>query len=104
MSASRCPVCGGTLASWVIRPVLACHHCGWGLAANMAQASRWAWGLAAVAEVLLLAGLWWWTGSTGRALDVYLAVSCGVGFVVWQVVYRSLLRLRPFKPPPRTQG
>lgn len=104
MSASRCPVCGGTLAPWIIRPVLACHHCGWGLAANIAQASLWAWGAAVLAEVLLLAGLWWGLGSVSQALGVYILASCCVGVVAWQIVYRSVLRLRPFKPPARAPG
>jgi hypothetical protein len=104
MAIKRCPICSGPIAGWAIRSEFSCHHCDWALSANLRQAATWAFAVAAVLELAVLAALWLWVDSAADALGVYLSVFGSAGAVVWGVVYRLRLRLTPIRPQRERQA
>jgi uncharacterized protein (DUF983 family) len=95
----RCPVCGGSIARWVIRAEFTCHHCHWALASNLASIARRALLIAVIVEVLLFLAVWLTTGSLLSATAIYLYVAVFLGALAWFLVMDLGLTLKPLRPP-----
>lgn len=94
----RCSICKGPIALWAVRQEFTCHHCHWALSSNCGVAFARAMAVAAVAELVLAAGLCLWLGEP-RAVNVWLAGSCVIGYSAGWLAVRKFLVVTPLRPP-----
>lgn len=98
MTPHHCPICKGSLASWVVRREFKCHHCSWAISANVGVAFRKALAVGACAELIVLLCLWLWLGNLMAVLAVWLYAGFFVGAVVGGFTYWCTLVLTPLRP------
>ena len=98
----RCPMCKGPIALWAAQPEFTCHHCHWALSSNRGVAVARAAAAAAVAELVLFAGLWLGLGGPSDALGVWLTASCVLGYAVGWFALKRFAVLIPRRPPPQS--